>query len=34
VFLALIFDAALYLVGRRLTPWTRQGSSSTRKARA
>ncbi|MBM7243545.1 ABC transporter permease [Rhodococcus fascians] len=33
VFLALIFDAALYLVGRRLTPWTRQGSSSTRKAR-
>jgi osmoprotectant transport system permease protein len=35
VFLALIFDAALYLVGRRLTPWTRQGTtSSTRKARA
>ncbi|MBY4112047.1 ABC transporter permease [Rhodococcus fascians] len=34
VFLALIFDAVLYLVGRRLTPWTRQGSSSTRKARA
>ncbi|WP_027498026.1 ABC transporter permease [Rhodococcus sp. JG-3] len=34
VFLALIFDAALYLVGRRLTPWTRQDSSSTRKARA
>lgn len=34
VFLALIFDAALYLVGRRFTPWTRQGSSSTRKARA
>lgn len=34
VFLALIFDAALYLVGRRLTPWTRQGSSSTRKALA
>lgn len=35
VFLALIFDAALYLLGRRLTPWTRQGtSSSTRKARA
>jgi osmoprotectant transport system permease protein len=34
VFLALIFDAALYMVGRRLTPWTRQGSSSTRKARA
>ncbi|MBX5333483.1 ABC transporter permease [Rhodococcus fascians] len=33
VLLALIFDAALYLVGRRLTPWTRQGSSSTRKAR-
>ncbi|MDI9931924.1 ABC transporter permease [Rhodococcus sp. IEGM 1354] len=35
VFLALIFDAALYLLGRRLTPWTRQGTtSSTRKARA
>lgn len=25
VFLALIFDAALYLLGRRLTPWTRVG---------
>ncbi|MGV8874506.1 MAG: ABC transporter permease [Rhodococcus sp. (in: high G+C Gram-positive bacteria)] len=34
VFLALIFDAALYLLGRRLTPWTRPNSSSaTKKAR-
>lgn len=35
VFLALIFDAALYLLGRRLTPWTRPNSTSpTKKARA
>ncbi|MFY2789116.1 ABC transporter permease [Rhodococcus sp. KRD162] len=34
VFLALIFDAALYLLGRRLTPWTRPNSTSpTKKAR-
>ncbi|KAA0922474.1 ABC transporter permease [Rhodococcus sp. IEGM 1401] len=35
VFLALIFDAALYLLGRRLTPWTRLSTgSSKKKARA
>ncbi|MFC8180957.1 MULTISPECIES: ABC transporter permease [Nocardiaceae] len=31
VFLALIFDAALYLLGRRLTPWTRIGTSAGKK---
>ncbi|MDV8022115.1 ABC transporter permease [Rhodococcus sp. IEGM 1330] len=31
VFLALVFDAALYLLGRRLTPWTRLGSGSPKK---
>ncbi|MET0317399.1 MAG: ABC transporter permease [Rhodococcus fascians] len=30
-FLALIFDAALYLLGRRLTPWTRIGTSAGKK---
>ncbi|MEH6796002.1 MAG: ABC transporter permease [Rhodococcus sp. (in: high G+C Gram-positive bacteria)] len=35
VFLALVFDAALYLLGRRLTPWTRLSTgSSKKKARA
>ena len=35
VFLALIFDAALFLLGRRLTPWTRLSTgSSKKKARA
>ncbi|WP_415973529.1 ABC transporter permease [Rhodococcus sp. 077-4] len=35
VFLALVFDAALYVLGRRLTPWTRLSTgSSTKKARA
>ncbi|MCZ4520829.1 ABC transporter permease [Rhodococcus ruber] len=35
VFLALVFDAALFLLGRRLTPWTRLGTgSSKKKARA
>lgn len=39
VFLALVFDAALYLLGRWLTPWTRLGttkkpSSSNKKAAA
>lgn len=31
VFLALIFDAALYLLGRRLTPWTRIGTLAGKK---
>ncbi len=30
VFLALLFDAALYLLGRRLTPWTRVGTQAGR----
>lgn len=35
VFLALVFDAALFLLGRRLTPWTRlDAGSSKKKARA
>lgn len=35
VFLALVFDAALFLLGRRLTPWARLGTgSSKKKARA
>ncbi|WP_338886174.1 ABC transporter permease [Rhodococcus sovatensis] len=34
VFLALVFDAGLYLLGRKLTPWTRLGTASTKKARA
>ena len=35
VFLALVFDAALFLLGRRLTPWTRLGTGpSKKKARA
>lgn len=35
VFLALLFDAALFLLGRQLTPWTRLGTgSSKKKARA
>lgn len=31
VFLALVFDAALYLLGRWLTPWTRLGTDSKKK---
>lgn len=31
VFLALVFDAALYLLGRRLTPWTRLSTGSSKK---
>ncbi len=31
VFLALMFDAALYLLGRWLTPWTRLGRSPTKR---
>lgn len=34
VFLALVFDAGLYLLGRKLTPWTRLGTVWTKKARA
>lgn len=32
VFLALVFDAVLYLLGRWLTPWTRLSSASKKKA--
>lgn len=31
VFLALVFDAALYLLGRALTPWTRLSAGTSRK---
>lgn len=34
VFLALVFDAALFLLGRWLTPWTRIGGDSKKKATA
>ncbi|MGA9870332.1 MAG: ABC transporter permease [Rhodococcus sp. (in: high G+C Gram-positive bacteria)] len=34
VFLALVFDAALYLIGRWLTPWTRAGKHRAGKPRS
>lgn len=34
VVLALLFDAALYLAGRFLTPWQRGGTRRTRSRRA
>lgn len=34
VFLALVFDAALYFVGRRLTPWTRLGTAPAKRKAA
>lgn len=34
VFLALVFDAALYLLGRWLTPWTRIGKKAPKKKAA